>query len=186
MVRPKVDAPGPSAQERLVDAFWSMLSEMDFSLIRLDDLKRRAGVNHNTFYRYYRSLENMGTVLASKSASIGMSSSLIPAFCGTPDSEHAPTKIGNDAANAVYVAQNGSRPMVDLMCSSAIENWLEGEGIAADSVCDEDRDLLASVFWGVAAIASRASLDDIDGRAASFRNSGNGKAFAESLARLAG
>ena len=51
---------------------------------------------------------------------------------------------------------------------------------------DEDRDLLASIFWGVAALAGRASLDDINGRAASFRNSGNGKAFAESLARLAG
>jgi hypothetical protein len=86
-----------------------------------------------------------------------------------------------DAEHAAAVARSGSRTLVDAMCSSAIELWLEEDGGGSAPLEDPGYDELASVFWGIAAVAGRAGQDELGIRAASFRESPMGSAFGEAL-----
>ena len=62
-----------------------------------------------------------------------------------------PNAFWEDVSNALAVARNGSRQLVDLMCSSAIVAWMEGEGMDPDTVPVEDGEGLTVIFWGIAA-----------------------------------
>lgn len=59
MARPKANQPGPSAKERLEQAFWDSLHEMPYSSLTVSGISKRAQVNHNTFYYYYENIDDM-------------------------------------------------------------------------------------------------------------------------------
>lgn len=187
MGRPRADAPGPKAQERIVDAFWTLLSEADYSSMSMAGLVKRADVNHNTFYRYHKSLDSLAVALAADSAAHGMAFYVVPAFCGPEASYGERGKIGGqDAEKALLVAESGSRPLVDAMCSAAIRLWAGGEGGGASELDEGDIDRLTAVFWGVAAMAGGIPRSSLVERAESFRTSAMGEAAKETLVEIAG
>ena len=53
MARPRKDAAGPSAEQRIHQAFWELIAEMPLERITVGDLAARAGCNRGTFYYYY-------------------------------------------------------------------------------------------------------------------------------------
>ena len=59
MARPKRQQEGPSALERMEEAFWVMLEEGPYHAITVTALARRAGVNHNTIYYYFSGIDDM-------------------------------------------------------------------------------------------------------------------------------
>ncbi len=59
MARPKANQPGPSAKERLEQAFWDSLHEMPYDALTVSGISKRAKVNHNTFYYYYENIDDM-------------------------------------------------------------------------------------------------------------------------------
>lgn len=59
MARPKANQPGPTAQERLEQAFWDSLHEMPYDSLTVSGISKRAQVNHNTFYYYYENIDDM-------------------------------------------------------------------------------------------------------------------------------
>lgn len=58
MARPRNDAGGASAKERMQEAFWGLLEEKPFDQMTLAELSRKAHVNHNTFYYHYENLND--------------------------------------------------------------------------------------------------------------------------------
>lgn len=59
MARPKANQPGPSAKERLEQAFWDSLHELSYDSLTVSGISKRARVNHNTFYYYYENIDDM-------------------------------------------------------------------------------------------------------------------------------
>lgn len=59
MARPKANQPGPSAKERLEQAFWDSLHERPYDALTVSGISKRAKVNHNTFYYYYENIDDM-------------------------------------------------------------------------------------------------------------------------------
>ena len=97
-----------------------------------------------------------------------------------------PNAFWEDVSNALAVARNGSRQLVDLMCSSAIVAWMEGEGMDPDTVPVEDGEGLTVIFWGIAALAGNIPASEIAARASAFRTSQLGRAYGATLAKIAG
>lgn len=56
MGRPRKDAPGLGAQERLREAFWEALDDRPFAQMTVSDVVSRAQVNRNAFYYHYPNL----------------------------------------------------------------------------------------------------------------------------------
>lgn len=59
MARPKRNQDGPSARERIQEAFWALMDEMPYDAITVTTLAKRAGVNHNTIYYYYENIDHL-------------------------------------------------------------------------------------------------------------------------------
>ena len=59
MARPRADAEGPSARERMRDAFWELLAEDPSAPVSVRELCARAHVNKNAFYYHYAGIEEL-------------------------------------------------------------------------------------------------------------------------------
>ena len=59
MARPRKDQEGEGARERIESAFWELLREMPLRSISVRMLSKRAGVNHNTFYYHFESIDDL-------------------------------------------------------------------------------------------------------------------------------
>lgn len=59
MARPSYNNAQPTAQKRLKDAFWKLLSESNYSHITVKKLSTYAQVNPNTFYYHYNSMDDL-------------------------------------------------------------------------------------------------------------------------------
>lgn len=58
MGRPRKEEEG-KARQALMDAFWELLAEDDYAQLSIRALSKRAHVNHNTFYRYFESIDDL-------------------------------------------------------------------------------------------------------------------------------
>ena len=58
MARPK-EGIGPSAQQRIEEAYWALLESMPHEKITIGQLCTKAHINHNTFYYHYQSIDDL-------------------------------------------------------------------------------------------------------------------------------
>lgn len=58
MGRPPKEEEG-KARQALIDAFWKLLAEDDYTQLSIRSLSNRAHVNHNTFYRYFENIDDL-------------------------------------------------------------------------------------------------------------------------------
>ena len=56
MPRPRRDGDTPPATQRMIDAFWQLLSQTEYRNITVTDIVREAGVNRNSFYYHFSKL----------------------------------------------------------------------------------------------------------------------------------
>ena len=61
MPRPRADQEGPTARERIEQAFWDLLEREPYGEITVRELASEAGVNHNTFYYHFDSIEDLAS-----------------------------------------------------------------------------------------------------------------------------
>lgn len=59
MPRPRKDQEGPSAVERMEEAFWQALSEKPYAKITVGEIAQRAHVNKNAFYYHFDGLQSL-------------------------------------------------------------------------------------------------------------------------------
>lgn len=59
MARPKKTQEGPSAVERMEEAFWELLDEKPYSKITVGEIVKRAQVNRNAFYYHFDNLDDL-------------------------------------------------------------------------------------------------------------------------------
>lgn len=59
MPRPRHDSDIPPATQRIIDAFWRLLSRTEYHNITVTDIVQEAGVNRNSFYYHFSKLSEL-------------------------------------------------------------------------------------------------------------------------------
>lgn len=154
MARPKGNQDGPSATERIFEAFWDMLSEMPYSDIGIVALSKRANVSPNTLYYHFDGLNDIAlqaleqNLDASTVRSVLSGGALAPLLAEAVDDGRL--------ARLSAVARNGSTELKEMLTDRLEAIWLSGAGIDPSALTVEQRAELAFIFAGVTALMVQA------------------------------
>lgn len=160
MARPKKNAHEPSAQDRIAAAFWHQLSVMPFSQMTARGIATEAGVNHNTFYRHFDSIEDLAKRLFDASIFSALPSALLAAR-GADEvaAAVAASRIGpTDMTKAALYARSGSNLLIGLVRDALERAWLDAVGVEEDSLNDGQRADLSIIFGGIVAAMADARI----------------------------
>ena len=151
MVRPRGDSGLPSPRDRLAAAFWRQLGAMPFSEMTARGIASEAGVNHNTFYRHFDSIEDMAEKLFDDSVFDALPVALLDA--DDADERVAAvmaSSIGpGDMSKASLYARSGSDLLVRLVRNALERAWLKAAGLDEDTLDADQRADLSIIFGGI-------------------------------------
>jgi AcrR family transcriptional regulator len=142
MPRPRKDAPGGSAKERLENAFWNLLAEGSFSDMTIKTISRRAGVNHNTFYYHYDNLNDMAQKLFDKNMMQGTPAIIAKALHSEHPTEDMLKLTDEEVARMrkVQLFARSDSPVFSRILRTSIRNvWLEMSGIDESDLSEDER-----------------------------------------------
>ena len=181
MARPRRDAEGPGAQERVIGAFWGMLAEGAYSDIKVAALARRAHVSVNTLYYHF---ENIGQV-ARRALDGNLDPALSAAILAGNAGGH-PAGAFDEArfARVLLFARSGSAELTGMLSTSLRAHWMAAAGIGEKALSKDDSRDLAFIFGGVVAMLGDPSLDDSP-QAAGFFARPLGAGVAQTMRALA-
>lgn len=150
MPRPRKNQEGPSATERMEDAFWEALAEKPYGKISVGEIARRSHVNKNAFYYHYDNLYALAAqaidgILPRELArmillSNGLDGIPVEAIAASPD-----IKRRSDRARLV-AGPHGSHELAALLKSRILAAWLDICGVAES---DLDREALLSIKFAL-------------------------------------
>ena len=153
MVRPRGDSGVPSPRDRLAAAFWRQLSTMPFSEMTARGIASEAGVNHNTFYRHFDSIEDMAEKLFDDSVFDALPAALL-------DADNADERVAavmassigpSDMSKASLYARSGSDLLVRLVRNALERAWLKAAGLDENALDADQRADLSIIFGGIVA-----------------------------------
>lgn len=134
MSRPRKDQDGPSAIERMQEAFWVALEEKPYSQITIGEITRRSEVNKNTFYYHYHNLDD----LASKAIEGIIPSNVITLFLQTVGSmqgqpqqlkQHLYIEGIQKERIQLLVGKHGSNVLLANLKQQGLHSWLALAGV---------------------------------------------------------
>ena len=119
MARPKYETGDVQARERLADAFWNLLEGEPYTQMSAREVCRKAGLNKNTFYYHFESLDALAEEAVSSALPIELAQSLVSAPVGKlpPLQPIAGTPVvrGKFARVGLVLAGNGAALQGTLM-----------------------------------------------------------------------
>ncbi|MFZ2757104.1 MAG: TetR/AcrR family transcriptional regulator [Atopobiaceae bacterium] len=153
MARPRRGSGEPSPRDRLACAFWRQLGAMPFSEMTVRGIALEAGVNHNTFYRHFASIEDMARRLFDDSVFDALPAALLDA--DDADERVAAIMASNiasaDMSKAALYARSGSELLVGLVRDALERAWLDAARIEEGALDEVQRVDLSIVFGGIVA-----------------------------------
>lgn len=157
MARPRKNQAGQGAKERIETAFWELLEEMPFRSISVRVLSQRAGVNHNTFYYHFASMEELALRLVTDNipdeffeiaGSLFRDGSLdVGKYSQSADLEQRFKRFR-------LIVRNGDAYLIETGKSRLIARLLDGLGIDARSLGPHDRAKLRFFIGGIVSVLS--------------------------------
>lgn len=161
MGRPPKEEEG-KARQALIDAFWELLAEDDYTQLSIRALSSRAHVNHNTFYRYFENIDD----LAKKAFE-----EVVP--------KHAPNFLRKAAAiedinlfaffnyptfrdyshYARLFIMSDSLYLNQVMQDTIKRIWLDYLNVREEELAEEERIVIAFVFGGLIAAMRECEVD---------------------------
>ena len=166
-----------------------MLAEMPFSQITVSSLSKRAEVNHNTFYYYYGSIEDMAQKLFERNMIPELPKMLLPLLvAGTssiPDTA-IDSALDKHFQRACLFARSDSALLVSILENSLTKLWLDTVGLDRAKLSRPEEDRLSFIFGGLVAAIGGMGADASPQRlSASIIDSPVGRGIFETLAQLA-
>lgn len=157
MPRPKANQEGPSARERIEQAFWDLLEEKPYRDLTVRELAERAQVNHNTFYYHFGNIDELAlSVVESIVTKPPVASMLDDILRGGVDV--APLLEDGDSELRYHHTRlllgSGSSDLVKLMQRIVFGSWLENLGLEPAALSPEDWSKIDFVWGGLAALIS--------------------------------
>lgn len=157
MPRPRADQEGPTAQERLEEAFWELLEKKTFSGLTVKGIANRAGVNHNTFYYYYENIEDMADKVFLYNVPVGLIDVLMTMIL---EGHLNTARLNVDADMELryhrvrLFLMVGSSEMALRVRNTALHAWFERLGIREEELTENDRARITFLWGGIAALMS--------------------------------
>jgi AcrR family transcriptional regulator len=188
MARPRADAQGPSARERIVRAFWDTLAERPFPEMTVAGLCSRADVNHNTFYYHFGCVEDLARCAFEENMLPELPRTLLPALAGGaggPDLPAGDADVLEHFGRARLFASSGSPLLSGLLRDSVMELWMQVAGVDAALLSEADRDRLSFAFGGLVAAIGAMGAGASPSRMAAIAESPLGRGLFETLAQIA-
>ena len=145
MPRPRKDQEGPSAVERMEEAFWDALAEKPYDQITVGDIAKRAQVNKNAFYYHFEGLHALAAqaidhtllremarmLLLSGEMENGPSSAQLAALASRPDFSKRTYRIG------LVAGKHGSRKLTVVLKHLILDAWFDLFDIEASDLSAE-------------------------------------------------
>lgn len=179
MARPRADAQGPGAVERIEAAFLDMISRMPYAEIKVLALAREANVSPNTLYYHFRDVED---VAASALAGC-LDGSVVRAVVAGGE---APDVDAARLAHVAAYARSRSAELTGMLTRSLRSLWLEGAGVSEGDLDDMQDCELTFIFAGAVALLAASGGEEDPGAMAGFLSRPLGAGIAETMEGLAG
>ena len=182
MARPRRDAEGPSAQERIIGAFWDMLAEGPYSGIKVAALARRAHVSVNTLYYHFDNIGQVAESALAENSDPALSAAIVAGDFRA--AEGLRSRDGGRFLRVLLFARSGSVELTGMLARTLRAHWMDAAGVGEGDLTDADRRDLAFVFGGVVAMLGDASLGDAP-QAGDFLSRPLGAGVAQTMRQLA-
>lgn len=150
-----------SARMRLENAFWKQLEEKPFSKITARGLAKDAGVNHNTFYRYFDNTKDMATKLFNDLIVEEIPPIMIAA-ANTGSIPHLPTGIKPDplsVSRAILFARSESPTLISMLEEQIMDTWLKALNISKSNLSEIQCIELSIIFGGLVSAMGNKEID---------------------------
>ena len=188
MARPKKDQQGPTAKERLSNAFWDMLEHMPYSKITVAALSSQANVNHNTFYRHFGCIDDMAQELFDKNMLPELPKKILPLlYRGEPDPQvdFFNPEIRQRFERARLFACSDSVRLNAILKRSLTNLWLDMVELTEDDLSQQDKDKISFIFGGLVSLLGGNEEPFEPERLLGVAESSLGRGVFETLAELA-
>ena len=186
MARPRQNAEGPSACERLIAAFWEMLGQMPFDDITVCGISRVAHVSPNTLYYHFDGLFD----IAREAVRTELSKDVAKALIGNDGEGRAIAQLMGNPRDALrlsrmgLVAASGSAMLTAMLTGILKEAWCDLSGRPLSSLTEAEAMDLDFVYGGlVTVLACRANREE-PAKLAAFLARPLGKGIAATMANL--
>ena len=155
MVRPRCDAPGPNAAERLIDAFWEMLARMPYGSITISGISREAKVSPNTLYYHFDGILDIAQTAIASELSDEVADAIVDQ---TEKKGIVLARLLGDPRNATraerirLVAASGSSQLTSMLVDMLKQKWCALAGIAPGELSFEEELDLDFIYGGVVVV----------------------------------
>jgi len=188
MARPK-RGEGVPAQERLEGAFWQILAEQPYQEMTIAALSRRAQVNHNTFYYYFDSLDDMAIKMLHKNLVPELPGIVIKAFTANTMSFEQLIGSGDIWQRmqrlCLMAGGHSTSWLIDELKSSIMDIWIMSLGIDKKTLEERDKIVLTFALSGILAVVGTYGLDGDPSVFTSIVEGDLGKGILKSLTQIA-
>lgn len=186
MARPRKDSGEQDARTRLANAFWHQLGSIPFSEMTARGISREAGVNHNTFYRYFDSIEDMAEALFDESVFEGLPAALLASVDGEGAAQAVVASgIGaEDLTKAALYARSGSELLTRLVRDALEHAWLAAADVDREGLDNGQRADLAIIFGGIVAAMGDEDIEPAPSLFAGVMSRPLGRGMLETLSAL--
>lgn len=157
MARPRKDAPGPTALERMREAFWELLEEKPYSAITVKLITQRAGVNHNTFYYHFQNIDEMAVQLFEDNIPTRLIEVMVGVSMGKPiDVQLIAQEPGIEMhyQRVRAVVRSGSLDLAKRSRDRLIGHWLQRANLVSENLSRADRARIDYIWGGITAVIS--------------------------------
>ncbi len=167
MPRPRKDQEGPSATERMENAFWEALEEKPYNQITVGEIAARAHVNKNAFYYHYNGLFDLAENAIKNTIPAELPRMLLLANEISEEEsnnliESLPENVNNieQRANRVLllVGKNGSQELVNVLKDLIMYNWLETFDLDEEHLDQETRAIMKFALGGILEVVSDETI----------------------------
>lgn len=155
MARPRKDSTEPSARERLLSAFWELLSEMPYESITVAALVKRAKVSPNTLYSHFDGYRGVVRTALHEV----LDPRLLPMLVSGIEVEDAAreSEATERLDKVILFASDGSGELSCMLKEVLLETWLRSLGLSKGELTPLEEAELGFVFAGGASMLSNKS-----------------------------
>ena len=155
MARPKYRPGDTPARDKLIAAFWQLLSERPFDQITVRLLSEAAGLNHNTFYYHFGSMEELAKAALDDTAPFNTVMSVAPTFLRTgliPAELNDSPELERAFLRMKLFAKSDS-PLLNSMIRKKITSiWAVALGIDEEALGPDARKSISFLIGGAMAV----------------------------------
>lgn len=186
MARPRQDAPGPSARDRLIGAFWEMLARMPFDDITIGAISREANVSQNTLYYHFDGLLD----IAKAAVEAELSEEIAHKMLGSATEDGPVLLLVSGPRDSLrlsrigLVASGGSARLTSMLIGMLKAAWCNLSNRTLDSLTKEESMDLDFIYGGLVSVLANPATREDTQNLADFLARPLGKGIASTMAAL--